>query len=97
MKRSGSKNLFGVYETLDYIDTAVVLINQLMPSAKRIGTVYNQSEPQSQDAFDVLQKKCKELGLELISLPVNNSSEAQLVTQALLNKKIDAFLHSPTM
>ncbi|MBK8414812.1 MAG: hypothetical protein IPL22_10125 [Bacteroidetes bacterium] len=57
------KNLFGVYETLDYIDTAVVLINQLMPSAKRIGTVYNQSEPQSQDAFDVLQKKCKELGL----------------------------------
>ncbi len=89
------KNLFGVYETLDYIDTAVVLINQLMPSAKRIGTVYNQSEPQSQDAFDVLQKKCKELGLELISLPVNNSSEAQLVTQALLNKKIDAFFALP--
>lgn len=88
-------NLFGVYETLDYIDTAVVLIRQMMPSAKRIGTVYNQAEPQSEDAFKVLEKKCKELQLELVSLPVNNSSEAQLVTQAVLNKKVDAFFALP--
>ena len=88
-------NLFGVYETLDYIDTAVVIITELFPNAKRIGTVFNQSEPQSKDAYNALFKKCSQLGLELVSLPVNNSSETQLVTQALLNKKIDAFFALP--
>ncbi|MBL0340409.1 MAG: ABC transporter substrate-binding protein [Bacteroidetes bacterium] len=88
-------NLYGVYETLDYIDSAVVIINELFPKAKRIGTVFNQSEPQSKDAYNALYKKCNQLGLELISLPVNNSSETQLVTEALLNKKIDAFFALP--
>lgn len=88
-------NLHGVYETLDYIDSAVVIIKELLPSAKRIGTVFNQAEPQSKDAYNTLYKKCTQLGLELVSLPVNNSSETQLVTQALLNKKIDAFFALP--
>jgi len=88
-------NLFGVYETLDYIDSAVIIIKELLPGAKRVGTVFNQSEPQSQDAFDAVARKCKELGLEIVSLPVNNSSETQMVTQALLNKKIDVFFALP--
>ncbi len=88
-------NLFGVYETLDYIDSAVVIISELFPSAKKIGTVFNQSEPQSKDAYNALFRKCNELGLELVSLPVNNSSETQLVTQALLDKKIDVFFALP--
>jgi putative tryptophan/tyrosine transport system substrate-binding protein len=88
-------NLYGVYETLDYIDSAVVIIKELFPDARRIGTVFNQSEPQSKDAFNALYKKCNLLGLELVSLPVNNSSETQLVIQALLIKKIDAFFALP--
>ncbi len=88
-------NLFGVYETLDYIDTAVALIKELKPNAKKIGTVYNQSEPQSRDAFDKLLKKSMELGLTVVSLPVNNSSETQLVTQSLLSKGIDVFFALP--
>jgi len=89
------ENLSGVYETLDYIDSAVVIIRELLPATKRIGTVFNQAEPQSKDAFNVLFKKCNELGFELVSLPVNNSSETQLVTQALLNKQIDVFFALP--
>ncbi|MEO5571810.1 MAG: ABC transporter substrate-binding protein [Bacteroidia bacterium] len=88
-------NLFGVYETLDYIDTAITIIKTLKPSAKKIGTVYNQSEPQSRDAFNKLDSKCKDLGLTLVSLPVNNSSETQLVTQSLLSKGIDVFFALP--
>ncbi len=88
-------NLSGVYETLDYIDSAVVIIKELVPNAKRIGTIYNQAEPQSKDAFDILKKKCDELGLELIYLPVNNSSEAQLVTQSLLSRQPDVFFALP--
>lgn len=88
-------NLSGVYETLDYIDTSVAIIRMLLPAAKRIGTVYNQSEPQSQDAFEVLDRKCRELGMELVALPVNNSAEAQLVTDAVLGKRIDVFFALP--
>lgn len=88
-------NLSGVYETLDYIDTSVVLIKSLLPALKKIGTIYNQSEPQSQDAFQVLERKCKELGIELITLPVSSSADAQIVTEALLAKKPDAFFALP--
>ena len=31
-------NLFGVYETLEYIDTALYLVKTMFPNAKRIGT-----------------------------------------------------------
>lgn len=89
------KNLFGVYETLDYIDTAVSIIPKVFPSAKKLGAIYNQAEPQSQNALAKLKAKCQELGIALQVLPVNNSSETQLVTQALLNKKIDAFFALP--
>jgi putative tryptophan/tyrosine transport system substrate-binding protein len=89
------KNLFGVYETLGYIDTSVMLIKKLLPSVKVVGTVFNQSEPQSQAALDEIKKECESLGLTLIALPVNNSSETQLVVNALLDKKIDVFFAMP--
>jgi putative ABC transport system substrate-binding protein len=91
----GPKNLFGTYETLEYIDTSVALIKTLMPAAKKIGTIFNQSEPQSVDAMNRVQKACDQLGLQLEKLPVNNSNEAQLVVEALLRKKIDAFFALP--
>lgn len=89
------KNLFGVYETLEYIDTSITLITKLRPSAKIIGTIYNQSEPQSRDAYSRLESSCKRLGLQLVSVPVNNSSESQLAAQALLAKKPDVFFALP--
>ncbi len=94
-KGNAPANLFGVYETLEYIDSAVTLIKTFFPNAKVVGTIYNQSEPQSRDAFSRLEKKANELGLTVISLPVNNSSETQLVTQSLLQKKPDVFFALP--
>jgi putative tryptophan/tyrosine transport system substrate-binding protein len=88
-------NLFGVYETLDYIDTSVMLIKSVLPSAKKIGTIFNQSEPQSVDALHEIEKQCSALGLELEKLPVNNSNETQMVVAALLQKNIDAFFALP--
>lgn len=88
-------NLFGVYETLDYLDTAITLIKQLRPQTKIVGTIYNQSEPQSVDAFNKLKTGCEKLGMKLEILPVNNSSETQLVMQSLLQRNIDAFFALP--
>jgi putative ABC transport system substrate-binding protein len=89
------RNLFGTFETLEYIDTSVAMIKTVLPAAKKIGTIFNQSEPQSVDAMNRVQKSCDMLGLQLIKLPVNSSNEAQLVVEALLSKKIDAFFALP--
>jgi putative ABC transport system substrate-binding protein len=87
--------LYGVYETQDYIDTSASLIRELFPNAKRVGAIYSQSEVQSVDALNVLRKGCEKAGLELVVLPVSNSSETQLITQALLAKGIDVFFALP--
>ncbi|TAH42607.1 MAG: ABC transporter substrate-binding protein [Bacteroidetes bacterium] len=88
-------NLFGVYETLEYIDTSVLLIKNIFPKIKKIGTIYNQSEPQSMDALERIESMCLSLGIELVKLPVNSSNETQLVVAALLNKNIEAFFALP--
>ena len=89
------ENLFGVFETLDYIDTSLMLIKNIFPSIKKIGTIYNQSEPQSVDALNEIKKTCEKEGIELVSLPVNSSNETQLVVQSLLSKNIEAFFALP--
>ncbi|MEO6167139.1 MAG: ABC transporter substrate binding protein, partial [Chitinophagales bacterium] len=78
-----------------YIDTSVSLIKQVLPGTKIIGTVFNQAEPQSRAALDEITNQCKLLGLTLIALPVNNSSETQLVVSSLLSKNIDVFFAMP--
>ncbi len=88
-------NLFGVYETLDYIDTSATLIQQLFPSTKKVGTIYSASESQSIDALNRLKASCKKMGIELEAIPVTNSSETQLITESLLGKNIDVFFALP--
>lgn len=88
-------NLFGVYETLEYIDTAMALIPKYFPDKKKIGTIINQSEPQSRDALERIKKAAGLFGAEVIALPANNSSETQLVIESLLSKGIDIFFALP--
>jgi ABC-type uncharacterized transport system permease subunit/ABC-type uncharacterized transport system substrate-binding protein len=89
------KNLSGTYETLAYIDTAVTLISQLLPKAKRVGTVYNASEPNATNALTKLERQCKNLNLTLITKPVTQSSETQIVVQSLIAEGIDVFFALP--
>lgn len=89
------RNLFGVYETLNYIDTSVTLIKDVFPKAKRIGTIFNTSEPNSVNAMGRLRSMCKLLGYELIEAGVTNSNESQQAAQTLLSKKIDVFFALP--
>lgn len=88
-------NLHGVYETLSYIDSSVMMIHKLFPDAKTIGTIYNQAESQSVDALNILRNRCKSENLMLQELPVSTSAETQLVTQALIQKKPDVFFALP--
>lgn len=88
-------NLFGVYETLDYIDTSAFLIKQLFPQAKTVGSIYSASESQSIAALNRLKTSCEKMGISLEAIPVTNSSETQLITESLLSKNIDVFFALP--
>lgn len=88
-------NLFGVYETTDYIDTSVTLIRRLFPAAKKVGAIYSQSEPQSLEALEQLKRGCAAAELQLEALPVTNSSETQLITQSLLSQGVEVFFALP--
>jgi len=91
-------NLFGVVEDLAYIDTSFSIIPKLLkPKGPKlvIGMIYNEAEPQSADAMQRIKSLADKLNVTLIALPLNTSADAQLVTQALLAKKIDAFFANP--
>jgi len=90
--------LFGVAESLDYIDTSFALIPRLVqPKGEqlRVGLLYNQSEPQSVEAYERLLGLAGSLGIALVARPVNTTADVQLVAGALLNENIDAFFANP--
>jgi len=91
-------NLFGTVEDLNYIDTSFSLISKLIKPKNGklvVGMIYNQSEPQSADAMQRIKELAGKLNINLLALPLNSSAEAQLVTQSLLDKNIDAFFANP--
>ena len=97
-KGTAPANLFGVGETLDYIDTSFALIKQLIhPKGAKliVGMLYNQSEPQSVDALAHIKQLAAQLDIEVNAMSVSNSAEVQLVAQSLLTKNIDAFFANP--
>ncbi|MBC8042670.1 MAG: ABC transporter substrate-binding protein [Rhizobacter sp.] len=88
-------NLSGTFETLAYIDTSVALIKQVFPQAKRVGTIFNSSEPNSVNSVGRLRKMCASLGLELLEGSVTSSNETQQVVASLIDQKIDVFFALP--
>jgi putative ABC transport system substrate-binding protein len=91
-------NLYGVAENLDYIDSSFSMIPKLLePEGEqlRVGLLFNQSEPQSVDAFNRMQVLAGNLGVKLIARPVNATADVNLVSGALLNEGIEAFFANP--
>ena len=91
-------NLFGAVEDLNYIDTSFSIIPKLLkPKGAKlvIGMIYNESEPQSADALSRIKELAGKQNVTIEALPVNTSADAQLVTQSLLSKNIDAFFANP--
>lgn len=91
-------NLFGTGENLDYIDTSFTLIAEMVEPKNgqlTVGMIYNQSEPQSLEAYEQISALADSMNTRLEALPLNSSAEAQLVVRSLLNKDIDAFFANP--
>lgn len=89
------KNLFGIYDNLEYIATSVKMIQELRPNTKKLGVIYSEAQPQSVNAYNTIKAQCQKMNMELVAYPVNSSSDTQLTTQALVGKGIDAFFAMP--
>lgn len=91
-------NLFGVSETIDYIDTSFSLIPQYVKpkGAKlKVGLLYNQSEPQSAQALERIRQLAEKLNVDVVAESASSTSDVQLAAQSLLSKGIDVFFANP--
>ncbi|MFC2157335.1 ABC transporter substrate-binding protein [Acidobacteriota bacterium] len=71
------------------IKQSLEFIRKVFPEKKRIGTLWTPSEINSQYYLNLAEDAAKELGFDLISVPVAKSSDILLAAQDLINKKID--------
>ncbi|AEF93545.1 ABC transporter substrate binding protein [Desulfotomaculum nigrificans CO-1-SRB] len=70
------------------------LIKDLVPTAKKVGIIYNSSEINSQVQVDVADKAAPELGLQLVKVTVTASNEVMQAAQSLVGR-VDA-IYLPT-
>lgn len=72
------------------IKESVAFLKEILPQAKRIGTLWTPSEINSEYYLGLAREAAEELGLKIIAVPVANKSEVLLSAQKLVARKIDA-------
>jgi putative tryptophan/tyrosine transport system substrate-binding protein len=81
-------NVTGVAST-GPVKQILSFIKEVLPGAKRIGTLWTPSELNSEYYLELAREGAAELGLEIIAIPVANVNEVLFSAQMLLNKRID--------
>lgn len=84
---SGTSDLTPIKEQIE-------LLQQLVPTAKKIAIFYTSSEANSKIQADIAAEVCDNLGLEYIEATVSNTNEIQQVLESLIGK-VDA-IYIPT-
>lgn len=82
-------NVTGVID-LPPIGKSVELIKASLPNAKRVGTVYNPSEVNSEYTINEFTNIANQEGLEVVPVTITSVNEAQQVAASLVQKKVDA-------
>jgi putative ABC transport system substrate-binding protein len=82
-------NVTGVAST-GPIQQTLAFIKEVLPAAKRVGTLWTPSELNSEYYLDLARTSADALGLEIVAVPVANPNEVLLASQVLINKSVDA-------
>lgn len=72
------------------IKQSIAFLKEILPYAKRVGTLWTPSEVNSEFYLELAKRASRELGLEIVDVPISSKREVLLSTQVLINKKIDA-------
>lgn len=83
-----SRDITGVASTAP-IKQTLALIREVLPGARRIGTIWTPAELNSEYYLRVLREGASALGFEVVAVPVANFSEVLHSGQMLLNRKVD--------
>ncbi|HUT08715.1 MAG TPA: ABC transporter substrate-binding protein [Candidatus Latescibacteria bacterium] len=81
-------NVTGVAST-GPIRQTMALIREVLPEARRVGSLWTPSEINSEYYLDLARESAAELGFEMIALPVTGPHAIQGLVQGLLNEKVD--------
>jgi putative ABC transport system substrate-binding protein len=81
-------NVTGVVST-GPIRQTMALIREVLPKARRLGSLWTSSEVNSEYYLDLARVAASELGFELVAVPVTAPPEIPGSIQRLLNEKID--------
>ncbi len=82
-------NVTGVPTAAAYEDL-LAIIRQCLPHARRLGTLFVPSETNSEYNKHAVEQAAPRYGFELVSVPVNTSSEVSDAALSLLARGIDA-------
>jgi len=82
-------NISGISVMADF-ELTLQLVKDILPDSKQIGSLFNPAEANSVASKLQLEKAAKNVGLELIALPISNPGEISDATLSLLSKDIDA-------
>jgi len=68
------------------VDRQFDLLLQLVPSVKKVGMVFNPGEANTESNMKVVEAVCKARNLEVVKVPVANTSEVQIGAQSLVGR-----------
>jgi len=88
-------NITGVYNPFP-VTEGVEMIHKFMPAVKKIGTLYDPSEPFFGGMHEEAKKACAKNGLEFIVVTVSSSNDIVTGMQALKAKGVEAVLQLPS-
>lgn len=69
---------------------SLAFIKQVLPNVKQIGTLWTPSELNSEYYLDLAREGAAGLGMEVVAVPVENSSDVLHAAQVLISKQIQA-------
>lgn len=72
------------------IEKSLDFIKEILPRAKRLGTLWTPAEINSEFYLELAKRRARDLGFEIVDVPIANKNEVLHSAQVLINKKIDA-------
>jgi len=75
--------------SLGPIRQTIALIREVLPRARRIGTLWTPAELNSAYYLEVARESAAELGAEIVAVPVSGPDEVLPSARLLLNQKVD--------
>jgi len=87
------ENVTGVSDAWPY-DRQVKMHSEMVPSAKKWGTIYNAGDANSVKSISWVRDAMKKYGLELIEVTVSTSAEVHIAVQSLVDRVDAVFIVS---